>query len=268
MRLKDKVIIVTGAGSAIGRCMAIRMAEEGARVALVARTEADLHETAALAAHAPGETLVVPTDVTRADDTQRMAQATIERWGRIDGLINNAGSFYALGPVAEVDAEKWWWDVTVNLLGTFLCCQAVLPTMVAQKSGCLLALSGGGAGNPLPYGSGYASSKCALFRFTECLAQEVREHNIRVFLMSPGFVRSRLTEYHVYSEEGKQYLPTMQGSFEQGRDAPPDIAAERAIHLLAEAPLELTGRQVGDEEFSPELVQQTLTGDSGLMRIR
>jgi len=248
--------------------MAVKLAAEGARVALVARTEADLHETAELAAHAPGETLVVPTEVTRADDTQRMARVTVERWGRIDGLINNAGSFYALGPVAEVDAEKWWGDVTVNQLGTFLCCQAVLPTMVAQQSGCLIALSGGGAGNPLPYGSGYASSKCALFRFTECLAHEVREHNIRVFLMSPGFVRSRLTEYHVYSEEGKKYLPTMQGSFEQGKDAPADIAAERAIHLLADAPLELTGRQVGDEAFSSEFVQQTLSGDSGLMRIR
>jgi NAD(P)-dependent dehydrogenase (short-subunit alcohol dehydrogenase family) len=267
MRLKDKVIIVTGAGSAIGRCMAMKMAEEGARVALVARTEKDLRETAAMAARAPGETLVAPADVTDEAATRAMAQAVLDRWGRIDALVNNAGSFYALGPVAEVNATKWWWDVKVNLLGTFLCSQAVLPAMISQKSGCIINLSGGGAGNPLPFGTGYASSKCALFRFTECLAHEVRDHNIRVFIMGPGFVRSRLTEYHVYSEEGKKYLPTMQGSFEAKRDAPPDLAARRAIHLIADAPMELTGRLLGDEEFSKDSVDMILEKKKGFMRV-
>jgi len=267
MRLKDQVVIVTGAGSAIGRCMGIKMAEQGAKVALVARTEKDLRETAALAAHAPGETLVVPTDITDETATEAMAKKVLEHWGRIDALVNNAGSFYALGPVAEVDATKWWWDVKVNLLGTFLCSRAVLPSMIERKRGCIIALTGGGAGNPLPFGSGYASSKCAIFRFSECLAHEVREHGIRVFMMSPGFVRSRLTEYHVYSEEGRKYLPTMQGSFEAHKDSPPDQAAERAIHLIADAPIELTGRLLGDESFTPEFVEKTLKEGRRLMRI-
>jgi NAD(P)-dependent dehydrogenase (short-subunit alcohol dehydrogenase family) len=254
--------------------MAIKMAEEGAKVALVARTEKDLHETAALAlataikavASAPGETLVVPADVTDPAATQAMARKVVEHWGRIDALVNNAGSFYALGPVAEVDAAKWWQDVKVNLLGTFLCCQAVLPHMIARKSGCILALTGGGAGNPLPFGSGYASSKCALFRFCECLAHEVRDHGIRVFMMSPGFVRSRLTEYHVYSEEGRKYLPTMQGSFEAHRDSPPDLAAQRAIHLIADGPIALTGRLLGDEAFTEDFVAKIVKEGRRLMR--
>ena len=264
MRLKDQVVIVTGAGSAIGRCMGIKMAQEGAKVALVSRTEKDLRETAAMAG---GETLVVPADITDEAATKLMAKTVLDKWERIDALVNNAGSFYALGPVAEVDATKWWWDVKVNLLGTFLCSRAVLPTMIERKKGCIIALTGGGAGNPLPFGSGYASSKCAIFRFSECLAQEVREHGIRVFMMSPGFVRSRLTEYHVYSEEGKKYLPTMQGSFEAHKDSPPDQAAERAIHLIAGAPIELTGRLLGDETFTPEFVEKTLKEGRRLMRV-
>ncbi len=264
MRLKDQVIIVTGAGSAIGRCMGIKMAAEGARVALVSRTEKDLRETASMAA---GETLVVPADVTDESAAKAMTKKVLDTWGRIDALVNNAGSFYALGPVAEVDAAKWWWDVKVNLLGTFLCSQAVLPAMIAQKNGCILNLTGGGAGNPLPLGSGYASSKCALFRFSECLAHEVRSHNIRVFMVSPGFVRSRLTEHHVYSEEGKKYLPSMQGSFEAHRDSPPDQAAERAIHLIADAPLELTGRLLGDAAFTEEYVAKLVKEGRGLMRV-
>jgi len=196
-----------------------------------------------------------------------MAKAVLARWGRIDALVNNAGSFYALGPVAEVDATKWWWDVKVNVLGTFLCSQAVLPAMIQQKSGCILNLSGGGASNPLPFGSGYASSKCALFRFTECLAHEVRPHNIRVFIMGPGFVRSRLTEYHVYSEEGKKYLPTMQGSFEAKRDQPPDQAAQRVIHLILDAPIELTGRVLHDDQFTPEFVEKIVKEGKRLMRV-
>ena len=264
MRLKDQIVIVTGAGSAIGRCMGIKMAGQGARVALVSRTEKDLRETAAMAG---GETLVVTADVTDEASTKAMAKKVIGHWGRIDALVNNAGSFYALGPVAEVDATKWWWDVKVNLLGTFLCSQAVLPAMIAQKRGCILALTGGGAGNPLPFGSGYASSKCAIFRFTECLAHEVKEQGVRVFMMSPGFVRSRLTEYHVYSEEGRKYLPTMQGSFEAHKGSPPDQAAERAIHLIADAPIELTGRFLGDEPFTSEFVEKTLKEGRRLMRI-
>jgi len=264
MRLKDQVVIVTGAGSAIGRCMGIKMAQQGAKVALVSRTEKDLRETATMAG---GETLVVPADITDEAATKLMAKTVLDKWGRIDALVNNAGSFYALGPVAEVDATKWWWDVKVNLLGTFLCSRAVLPAMIERKKGCIIALTGGGAGNPLPFGSGYASSKCAIFRFTECLAHEVKEQGVRVFMMSPGFVRSRLTEYHVYSEEGKKYLPTMQGSFDAHRDSPPDQAAERAIHLIADAPIELTGRLLGDEAFTPEFVEKTLKEGRRLMRI-
>ncbi|NUQ02077.1 MAG: SDR family oxidoreductase [Armatimonadetes bacterium] len=266
MRLQNQVVIVTGAGSAIGRCLAIKMVAEGARVVITARTRADLEETARLA-DGPGQTLIVPGDVTDAVQTRQLAATTLERWGRIDALVNNAGSFYCLGPVAEVDPEAWWWDVTVNLKGSFLGAQAVLPAMLQQGSGCILNLTGGGAGNPLPYGSGYASSKCALFRLTECLAAEVREQGVRVFLMSPGFVRSRLTEYHVYSEEGRRYLPTMQNSFEEGRDQPPDIAAERAIRLIADGPMELTGRFVGDQPFTAEAIAAALEADRGMMRI-
>lgn len=237
--------IVTGAGRGIGKAIALALAENDWAVACLARTETEIREVADEIRSKTGRACHCPTDICDRAQVQRSVKQVRETLGPIDVLINNAGSFYALGPVAEVDADKWWRDVTINYLGTFHCCQAVLPHMIERRMGRIITMTGGGTGNPLPFGSGYASSKAAVARFTECLAHEVIDHNVYVYAMSPGFVRTRLTEHHVFSEEGQKYLPMMKGSFDGDAHYPPDKAAAFAVFLAGLECRSLSGRIVG-----------------------
>ncbi|MBN1344721.1 MAG: SDR family oxidoreductase [Phycisphaerae bacterium] len=234
--------VVTGAGRGIGKAMSLALAERGWAVACVARTETEIRQVADQIRNAGGRAGHYPTDICDLAKVRQSVAQIQDELGPIDVLINNAGSFYALGPVAEVDADKWWRDVTINSLGTFNCCQAVLPHMIERRSGRIVTLTGGGTGNPLPFGSGYASSKAAVARFTECLAHEVIDHDVYVYAMSPGFVRTRLTEHHVFSDEGQKYLPMMKGSFDGDKQYPPDKAAAMAVFLAELKSRPLAGR--------------------------
>jgi len=248
--------IVTGAGRGIGKAMSLALADNGTAVACVARTEGEISQVAERIRDAGGRAGHYATDICDLAQVRGTVDRVLGDFGRIDVLINNAGSFYALGPVVEVDAEKWWQDVTINLLGTFNCCQAVLPHMIERKTGRIITLTGGGTGNPLPFGSGYASSKAAVARFTECLAHEAIDHGVYVYGMGPGLVRTRLTEYHVFSAEGQKYLPMMKGSFDGEDRYPPDKAAALAVFLAGLECRALSGRLLSAGMDTDELLAQ------------
>ena len=135
MELSGAAVIVTGAGSGIGRALAREFARQGSRVACVGRRRDDLDETIRSIEAEGGVALAVPTDVTLRAEVGNMVETVLDRFGGVDLLFNNAGSFGAVGPVWEMDPDAWWQDVTINLLGTFLCSQAVLPHMRAQDRG-------------------------------------------------------------------------------------------------------------------------------------
>jgi NAD(P)-dependent dehydrogenase (short-subunit alcohol dehydrogenase family) len=176
----------------------------------------------------------------------------------VDLLVNNAGSFYAIGPVWDVDPRKWWTDVTINLLGVFLCCQAVLPGMIERGRGRILNVIGGGTANPFPYGSAYGSSKAAVMRLTECLAEEVRQTGagVAVFAMGPGLVRTALTEYQMESTEGRRWMGRIQRMFAEGRDVPPARAAALAAALATGRFDALSGRAFGVGEDLEETLSR------------
>jgi NAD(P)-dependent dehydrogenase (short-subunit alcohol dehydrogenase family) len=161
MRLRNQVAIVTGASQGIGRAIAQRCAEEGAKVALVARTASKLETAAAEIRDGGGTALAIPADVTDHAAVEALVRQADAELGPVDLLVNNAGAFYAIGPAWEVDPEMWWSDVTINLLGVFLCCREVVAGMVARGKGRVINLIGGGTEAPLPYGSAYAASKAA-----------------------------------------------------------------------------------------------------------
>jgi NAD(P)-dependent dehydrogenase (short-subunit alcohol dehydrogenase family) len=135
MELHGRTTIVTGANSGIGRELAIKFGMAGANVVCCGRTEAMLHETVERIAHRGGTGLVVRTDVSRWTQVQKMVHLTLNTFGSIDVLFNNAGSFQYVGPVWEADPEVWWQDVTINLYGSMLCCRAVLPHMMERNAG-------------------------------------------------------------------------------------------------------------------------------------
>ena len=249
MELRDKVVIVTGAGSGVGRALALQFGAGGARVVCVARRIGRIEKTAAAVAAEGGEALAVQADVTDIVQVEHMVSQSLDAFGQIDVLFNNAGSFGAIGAVWEVDPELWWHDVTVNLRGTMLCCRAVLPHMRKRDTGILINMAGG---NQIPGGTGYSCSKVGVNRFTELLAKELKhaKSSVLAFIMGPGFVRTEMTEMQIETPEGQKWLPSSKDTVEQGRDRPPEDCARAAVALIRVACPELSGGSFGpDTDF-------------------
>lgn len=249
--LAGKVAIVTGAGTGIGRAIALAFAGSGMKVVCCGRRREMLDETADLISETPGEALVIPTDVTNPDQVRQMAAHTLSEYGRIDVLYNNAGSFGAVGALWEVDADQWWQDVEINLRGSMLCAQAVLPHMIEQDAGIMINMSGGGAAGPLAGGSGYGSSKAALLRLTDSLARELEQigSSVLVYAMDPGFNPTDMTRSIAQTPAAAQWLPRIQHRLETGEGRRPEECAQTSLELVRLAPAALNGRSVfaGDD---------------------
>lgn len=188
MKLKDKVVIVTGVAGGIGRAFANALVKEGAKL-----TISDIKPFDDLTKElegAGGEVLSLKVDITKEADTKMMAAKTIEKYGRIDILINNAAIFggLTLAPVLNVSVDLFRKVIDTNIAGTFLCCQAVLPQMVKQKSGNIINVGSTIwllAKLPLIH---YVTSKAAIMGFTRCLAGDptLNTNNIRCNSLMPG----------------------------------------------------------------------------------
>lgn len=193
-RLDDKVIIVTGAAAGLGREYAVRMAEEGAR--LTVADVQDCGETVERIQAAGGVALPLIVDVSSEDQTKEMARRTYEKYGRIDGLLNNAGMMRGLAVRSLMDIDMDVWDrvYAVNARGTFLGIRAVFPYMKEQKGGTIVNVSSGStlriaraADDLNPH---YVSSKSAIIGITRGVARELGSHNINVLTIAPGSTTS------------------------------------------------------------------------------
>jgi NAD(P)-dependent dehydrogenase (short-subunit alcohol dehydrogenase family) len=251
MRLQGQVAIVTGASRGIGYAIAQRYAEEGAKVAMVARTASRLDKAAAEIRNGGGVALPIAADVTDRAAVQSMARRVEAELGPVDVLVNNAGTFLAIGPSWEVAPETWWADVTVNVLGPFLCCHTVLPSMVARRKGRVINLIGGGADGPLAYGSAYAAGKTAVMRLTETLAVELKEYGVVVLALRPGFIRTAMSEHQEQTEVGRRWMDTAR-RFQEGKDVPPEVPADLAVDMASGRFDALTGRYIRVKDYKGE----------------
>ena len=190
MRLKEKVIIVTGGGRGIGRAYSEVLAREGARVVLA--DIADAEPAAAALRERGAEAAALRVDVAEEASAQRMAAETLSRFGRIDALVNNAALFSTLtpAPFETIPTDLWDRVMAVNVRGTFLCCKAVFPAMRAQGSGKIVNISSGTVFKGKPNILHYVTSKGAVIALTRALAREVGEHGICVNCIAPGFTLS------------------------------------------------------------------------------
>lgn len=188
------VVLITGASRGIGRAMALRFGADGARLGLLARSEAGLKETLAAVRGAGGAGEAVTADVTDERAVARAHEQIVASLGPIDVLINNAGVGSQVGPMWEVDPAQWWENIQINLGGTFVCSRTVLPSMVERQAGRIISIVSNAGAHRWPYFSAYSVSKAAVIKLTENLAAETRDHRVNVFALHPGLVRAGLTD--------------------------------------------------------------------------
>ena len=200
--LRGKVAIVTGASRGIGRAMSLAFAAAGAQVVVAARTENEappdspfakygsgtINDTAQQIAEAGGEALPITCDVTKSEDLRDLAERTVKHFGRIDIVASNAG-VDCESPVVDLEEELLDRCLTVNIRGPILLCKYVLPQMIEQKGGgSIFCITSGASMGYRENRVGYSMSKAALDRAYLSIAEEVREHNIAVNVLSPGRV--------------------------------------------------------------------------------
>ena len=240
--LKGQVAVVTGGGRGIGRAISQALAAAGASVAVLARSANELAETVVLIELAGGQSRSFPVDVTDANAVRNI-MAEIERsLGPIDLLVNNAATIGPIGPFWENDVDDWWRGMKVNLRGPVLCTRAVLPGMVARRRGRVISIASGAGAMPFTYFSSYVAGKTALIRLTECLAAETQPYGIAVFAMSPGTVRTAMSEHSLNSPEGRRWLPWFRRIFDEGLDVPPERPAQLVLALASGKADALSGR--------------------------
>jgi NAD(P)-dependent dehydrogenase (short-subunit alcohol dehydrogenase family) len=267
--LHNTVAVVTGAGRGIGREIALHQARNGAKVAVLARTASDLTETVSLIGKEGGVAVSFPVDLVDRRAVEEMLDRVASELGSIDLLVNNHGSFRAFGPIWECDPEVWWQDVEINLRGTFNTSRVAAPAMIARGKGRIVNLVGGGTGNSFPNGSGYASSKAAIMRFTECLNDTTKDRGVLAFAVDPGLVRTSMTELQLYSDAGKTYLPGIQELFENGVNIPPSRAAALITDIGAGRFDLLAGRLlrgVDDRDLLEQEMKQIVAHDARALR--
>jgi len=238
--LTGRVVIVTGGGSGIGKVYSTRLAEAGARVLIADLKREDSERTAAALAGTPGEALAVATDVSDEAATMRMAEAAVNKWGRIDGLVNNAGLMSTLTrrPWHEIPVAEWDRVMEVNLRGMFLCCRAVYGQMKKQRSGSIVNISSQSVLEGTPKRLHYRTSKAGVIGLTRALAREVGADCIRVNTITPGLT---LSDTQVASSDPAYLADTAKGRAIERPQVPDDLVGA-VMFLLSDASAFITGQ--------------------------
>lgn len=249
MGVDGRVAIVTGGSRGIGRAISLGLAAEGYAVVVAARTETDtlaatpfaryagtIHHTARTIQDRGGVAVAVRCDLTRAADIRRLVDTTLDRFGRIDVLVSNAG-VDCESPVVDLDVEVLDTCLAVNVRAPLLLCKFALPGMVARRSGSIIGVTSGAARAYRPGRVGYSMSKAALDRMLLSLAEEVRPHGIAVNLLSPGRVDTWMNRHGDWPSTS--HIP-MTG---------PDAVVPAVLWLAAQTAATFTGQRVERAEF-------------------
>ncbi|MGW6137278.1 SDR family NAD(P)-dependent oxidoreductase [Streptomyces sp. NPDC055144] len=233
-RFAGKSVLVTGAGTGLGRAIALAFAAEGARVVVAGRTRATLDATVDLIEAAGGTAVAHTADVSRAGDLQELVRATVERFGSLDVAVNNAGVFRGAGPVAELAADDWQTLLDINVTGVLLALQAEVAQMRTQeRGGAIVNISSNlGPHKSLAGVTGYAVSKAAVSALTRGAALDHIGDGVRVNAVSPGPSATAMSLRPGETEAGRAVRMKQESPL--GRVAAADEVAAAVLYLASE----------------------------------
>ena len=259
MLLQDKVIIVTGASKGLGVSMARTCAEEGAKVVLAARSRDLLQKVKADIEHAGGTASVVTCDVARMTDLHRMVTETVATYGRIDGLINNAGVNY-VKPFIETTEQDWDHIMNVDLKGSFFLSQLCARHMIDQspQGGSIVQIASVHTVASLPGAGPYDAAKHGMVGYSKAAAVELAPYNVRVNVLSPGLCRTEIWQDIVDAAPSEEECTTFWNSnIPAQRLIEPQEIAKACVFLLSDMSSSFTGANlVADCGMTSQLISR------------
>ena len=249
MQLKDRVALVTGAGSGIGKAAAIRLAREGARIGALGRTEEEIKETVRKIKRAKGKAMALAADVSQPEEMLRAVEQLANEWGRIDIVFANAGINGVWAPIEELTPRDWDKTLDINLKGTFLTVKYAVPYL--KKRGGSVIVTSSVNGTRIFSNTGataYSCSKAAQVAFTKMVALELAEHRVRVNCICPGAIETEIdasTEKRDL-ERVKEPVEFPEGEIPltDGRPGTSEQVAELVLFLASDASGHISGTEL------------------------
>lgn len=235
-KLRGKAALITGGSRGIGRAIAAAYADAGASVFICGRNPADLNDSLREIRASGVEIDGVAGDIARTADVERIVEAAIERYGKIDVLVNNAGILGPRQPIADYPVAAWREVIEINLTGLFLVTRQVLPVMLARGSGSIINVTSGVGRVGKALWGAYAVSKAGVEGFTQVLADEVKAAGIRVNAVNPAATRTQMRAL-AYPAEDPKTLPT------------PETVAPIFLYLASDASKEVTGQSLNARDW-------------------
>jgi 3-oxoacyl-[acyl-carrier protein] reductase len=238
LSLEGRAAIVTGGSKGIGLAIGVALARAGARVALAARTEADLHQAVGAVEEAGGEAVSVVADVTDEASVEQLVARTREAFGTVDILVNNAGAAPFMSTMDQIRSSGFEKYFRVNFMGAVHATRAVAPVFMAQRSGCVLnvaSVAGFIASPGLAY---YSTAKAAVLNLTKTMAREWAAYGIRVNAVAPGWIE---TDMNVIARQSPEFYNSALSTIPLGRWGKPEDVAAAAVFLCSPAASFITG---------------------------
>ncbi len=266
--IKDKCVLITGAGRGIGKRLAMGFSQAGARVGLLARSQPELDLAKLEIEQAGGNALRIRADVR---DLEQMV-AAVDRmrvvFGGLDVVIAAAGVPGPIGPLLTTRPAAWSEAIEVNLIGVVNTCRAAVPSMVERRSGKVILIAGRGASVSRPGFTAYATSKAAVVRFAECLADEVRDDNVQVNAMIPGASYTYMTDEILHAGEeraGRKEIEDAQQVRLTGGESP-ERQTQLALFLASERSNHISGKLIHVNDDWRRLEQDNMRADLYTLR--
>lgn len=249
MQLAERVALITGAGSGIGKAAAVLLAKEGAKIAALGREEGELTDTVTQIQNAGGEAMPLTADISQPDQMQQAIQQLVDRWGRVDIVFANAGINGVWAPLEELDPEEWNKTINVNLTGTYLTVKYAVPYL--KKHGGSVIITSSVNGTRMFSNTGataYACTKAAQVAFAKMVALELAKNRVRVNVICPGAISTDIessTERQDLEEvrEPVEY-PEGEIPLTDGKPGTSEQVAQLVLFLASDASSHISGTEV------------------------